>query len=91
MVKSNSEAEASNIEISNNVALRVDTFFINNLMLDGAQIRSNTINQCGYNCVTMAWATRMILEGNVFLRDRPEKLFLYGTTDVIVKEVSILL
>jgi hypothetical protein len=87
MAKNTAKAEASDIVIENNIALRVDTFFSNNLLVNGAQIRSNTVNQCGNNCVTMAWATRMVLEGNVFLRDQPEKLFLYGTTDVMVKKV----
>eukprot|EP00051_Salpingoeca_urceolata_P013448 m.168883 g.168883 ORF g.168883 m.168883 type:complete len:672 (-) comp17796_c3_seq6:99-2114(-) len=78
-------AHAYNVTVSHNVATRCDSFMpacsVNGLILD-----SNTVAQCSGNCYGMG-GTNMHLRNSVFLRDTPARLFLYGTTDVIIGTV----
>jgi hypothetical protein len=43
--------------------------------------------QCGYNCIGLG-GTNMRFSNSVFLRDTSTRIFLYGTTDVIVGTVT---
>lgn len=43
--------------------------------------------QCGYNCMNLG-GTNMRVSNSVFLRDTPTRLFLYGTTDIVVGTVT---
>ena len=55
--------------------------------VDGLYLERNTVARCGGNCVALG-ASNMHIRHSVFLRDTPEMLFLYGTTDVIIGTVS---
>lgn len=55
--------------------------------LQGSHLSFSQVAQCGLNCVRMT-GTNMHLRDSVFLRDTPARLFLHGTTDVIVGTVT---
>lgn len=78
-----------NLTVRNNIMTRIDTFFYNpGIKLTGALLESNTMAQCGYNCMQMGRAEAMMVRNNVFLRDTPPKMFIYGTTDIILGDVD---
>lgn len=71
-----------NVTIQNNIGLRLDMFYGSGAsFVNGLVLASNTVAQCGGNCVAM-YAHDMVMRDSVFLRDTPATLFLYGTTDV---------
>lgn len=77
-----------NLTIRNNVATRLDVFVKGAPGVDGLFLEGNTVARCGGNCIDLGdQATNMHLVSSVFLRDTPEMLFLYGTTDVIIGTV----
>lgn len=82
-------AAVEQLTVSHNVGIRLDTFFhtIGGASVDGLLLQSNTVARCGGNCVGLE-ASDMHMTSSVFLRDTPEDLFLYGTTDVIIGTVS---
>jgi hypothetical protein len=84
-----SAAAVSQLTISHTIGIRLDTFFqtVGGASVNGLVLRSNTVARCGGNCVGME-AADMHMLSSVFLRDTPEDLFLYGTTDVIIGTVS---
>ena len=77
----------SNLTVTNNIAIRVDVFVDIQNSVDGLYLDANTVARCGGNCVFLG-ASNMHLSRSVFLRDTPEQLFLYGTTDVIIGTVD---
>lgn len=78
-----------NLTVRNNMMVRIDTFFYNpGITITGALLESNTMEGCGYNCMSMGGAEGMIVKNNVFLRDTPPKMFIYGTTDIILGSVD---
>eukprot|EP00040_Diaphanoeca_grandis_P026108 m.145642 g.145642 ORF g.145642 m.145642 type:complete len:636 (-) comp30448_c5_seq1:263-2170(-) len=76
-----------NFAVRNCIGMRLDAFFSGNAQTNGLVLDSNTVIRCGGNCVSMSSAN-MHLTNSVFLRDTPEMLFLYGTTDVIIGTVD---
>ena len=78
-----------NLTIRNNIAARVDVFFWSvATFADGLTLDSNTVQQCSGNCYNLGRGANMLLQNSVMLRDTPERLFLFGTTDVIVAGLS---
>lgn len=93
-----------NLTVSNNVGVRIDQFYSNNqpgpgwndgpneqrmsLPARGVVLSNNTVQACGYNCVEMGGTTHMTVSSNVFLRDTPPDMFVYGTTDIILGDVD---
>eukprot|EP01060_Flectonema_neradi_P016214 TRINITY_DN22803_c0_g1_i1.p1 TRINITY_DN22803_c0_g1~~TRINITY_DN22803_c0_g1_i1.p1 ORF type:complete len:617 (+),score=57.08 TRINITY_DN22803_c0_g1_i1:44-1894(+) len=78
----------SNTTIRNNVAGRIDTFFNSLGVSNGLLLDSNTVQGCSGNCYNLGRGSQMILQNSVMLRDASDRLFLYGTTDVIVGTIS---
>eukprot|EP01065_Artemidia_motanka_P026144 TRINITY_DN31062_c0_g1_i1.p1 TRINITY_DN31062_c0_g1~~TRINITY_DN31062_c0_g1_i1.p1 ORF type:complete len:611 (+),score=156.99 TRINITY_DN31062_c0_g1_i1:51-1883(+) len=78
----------SSVSVRNNIAARLDSFFASTAKVNGMELDSNTVQQCGGNCYSMGQGVNMHLRNSVFLRDTPDRLFLYGTTDVIIGTVS---
>lgn len=74
--------------VRNNVGIRLDSFFNTRAFLNGLLLDSNTVAQCQGNCVGMVSGTDMTLSNSVFLRDFGSRLFMYGTTDVIIGTVA---
>ena len=93
-----------NLTVANNVGVRIDQFYSNNqpgpgwndgpkeqrmgLPAHGVVLSNNTVQACGYNCVEMGGTTHMTVSSNVFLRDTPPDMFVYGTTDIILGDVD---
>eukprot|EP00756_Hemistasia_phaeocysticola_P062003 Hpha_TRINITY_DN5423_c0_g1::TRINITY_DN5423_c0_g1_i1::g.192524::m.192524 len=73
-----------NLTVRNNVAVRIDTFFTSRATTDTMDLDSNTVQQCSGNCYSMGSGVGLTLRNSVFLRDTSTRLFMYGTTDVIV-------
>ena len=71
-----------NVSVSNCIGLRVNSFFNHQVHIDGLTLDALTLSMCGGNCIALTDATDMLLSNTVFLRDTPQRLFLYGTTDV---------
>ena len=75
----------TNLTIRNNLATRVDVFYQNSGSATGLVLQANTVQQCSGNCYSIGGAvTGLRLRDSVFLRDTSERMFLYGTTDVIL-------
>lgn len=72
----------ANVTVANCIGLRVNSFFNHLVHIDGLTLDSLTLSMCGGNCIALTDATDMLLTNTVFLRDTPQRLFLYGTTDV---------
>ena len=51
-------------------------------------LNSNTVAKCGFNCYDIANGNDMRLRNSVFLHDTSPRLFMYGTTDVIIGTVT---
>jgi hypothetical protein len=99
-----SAGKTVNLTVANNAAVRIDQFYTNTqpgpgwndgpgtqrmgLTVEGAVLRGNTVQACGYNCVEMGGTTHMTVSDNVFLRDTPPDMFVYGTTDIILGSVD---
>ena len=49
-----------------------------------ARLRRNTVQQCSGNCYSLGGGVGLLMENSVFLRDMSTRLFMYGTTDIIV-------
>ena len=80
-----------NLTVANNVAVRIDQFYTNtqpgpgwndgkgtqrmSLSVEGAAVRGNTVQACGYNCYEMGGTTHTTVSDNVFLRDTPPDMF----------------
>ena len=74
-----------NMTIQYNIAARIDLFFDSKAsFVRGMNLDSNTVQQCSGNCYGLGRGVNMLLQNSVFLRDVSTRLFLYGTTDVIV-------
>lgn len=81
-------ATVNNVTVANSIGLRLDVFYSSTgVAINGLDLAGNTVAKCGGNCISMG-ATNMRLRDSVFLRDTPDQLFLYGTTDVIIGTVS---
>ena len=78
-----SGAEVTNLTVSHNVAVRVDSMF-RGAQSSGLLISGNTVQQCSGNCYSLGSGAGMVMRDNVMLRDLSTRYFLYGTTDVIV-------
>ena len=55
------------------------TAYINTMHLNG-----NTVQQCNGNCYSFGQGIGLTMENSVLLRDMSTRLFMYGTTDVII-------
>lgn len=73
-----------NLTVKNNVAARIDVFFSSTGHVTNMNLDSNTVQQCSGNCYSLGAGSHITLQNSVFLRDMSTRLFLYGTTDVIV-------
>lgn len=73
-----------NLTIRNNIAVRVDQFFSSRAFADGMRLLANTVQQCSGNCYSLGSGVGISMRDSVMLRDMSTRLFLYGTTDVIV-------
>lgn len=74
----------SNLTIRHNIADRVDVFFDSKAFLNGLHLNGNTVQQCGGNCYALGRGVGILMENSVLLRDMSDRLFMYGTTDIIV-------
>lgn len=82
--------EAHGVVIRRNLALRASVFFEggnSEVFLRDPLLQANTVENCGGNCYSIDGVTGLTLEDSVFLRDRPDRYFVYGSTDVIVWSV----
>lgn len=78
-----------NFTALHNVGIRMDTFFgMQGVQIDGLILDSNTVAKCGFNCYFIAQGNDMRLRNSVFLHDTSPRLFMYGTTDVIIGTVT---
>jgi hypothetical protein len=73
-----------NLTVRNNMADRIDVFLSNGAFVEGFHLNSNTVQQCGGNCYSLGRGVGILMENSVFLRDMSDRLFMYGTTDIIV-------
>jgi hypothetical protein len=75
----------ANLTIRNNFALRVDVFYEGGggALVEGLTLAANTVEKCGGNCYSMGHFQDLLLTDSVFLRDIPDRFFIYGTTDII--------
>ena len=80
-----------NLTVANNAAVRIDQFYTNtqpgpgwndgkgtqrmSLAVEGAAVRGNTVQACGYNCYELGGTTPTTVSDNVFLRDTPPDMF----------------
>jgi len=79
------EPTVTNLTLVNNIALRLDVFYGggHEVFAQGLNLLGNTVEGCGGNCIELGHATGLHMADNVFLRDQPDRFFVYGTTDVI--------
>jgi hypothetical protein len=77
-----------NLTVRNNLACRIDTFFASNGYVSAFNLDSNTVQQCGGNCYSFGSGVDLVMRNSVMLRDVSDRLFMYGTTDVIVGGIS---
>ena len=83
------DGSMENLTISNNVGIRLDTFFgMAGPAVNTLDLNSNTVSKCGFNCVNIEQGNNMRLRNSVFLHDTSPRLFMYGTTDVIIGTVT---
>ena len=76
----------SDVKLVNSLGNRIDVFFRvdGSLKINGITLDSNTVENCGGNCIGLGpQLSGMVMSNSVFLRDRPDRMFAYGTTDVI--------
>ena len=73
-----------NLTITNNVAARIDVFFNSLAYTNIMHLNGNTVQQCSGNCYSFGRGVDLTMENSVLLRDMSTRLFMYGTTDVIV-------
>lgn len=73
-----------NLTVRNNFAARIDVFFSSSANVVGMALTANTVQQCSGNCYNLGAGVDMVLRDSVLLRDMSTRLFLYGTTDIIV-------
>jgi len=84
-------AQSNGLVIRNNAALRTSVFYGgggSEVFVNGLLLQANTVENCGGNCYSIGGATGVTLEDSVFLRDRPDRFFIYGTTDIIFGSVE---
>ena len=77
----------SNLEISNNIGLRIDAFYSSTTPSNGLVLNANTVHNCAGNCVSLTQTTNLKLKNSVFIRDTDPKYFVYGTTDIIIGSI----
>ena len=73
-----------NLTIVNNVASRIDVFFSSTAYINTMHLNGNTVQQCNGNCYSFGQGIGLTMENSVLLRDMSTRLFMYGTTDVII-------
>ena len=73
-----------NLTIVNNVASRIDVFFSSTAYINTMNLDGNTVQQCNGNCYSFGQGVGLTMENSVLLRDMSTRLFMYGTTDVII-------
>jgi hypothetical protein len=56
--------------------------------ITGMHLDSNTVQQCSGNCYEFGKGVGLVMENSVLLRDMSTRLFLYGTTDIIIGGLS---
>ena len=78
----------ANVTIQNNVGARIDVFFQSTSHVDSLLLDANTVQMCSGNCYSMGSGNGLVLRNSVFLRDNSNRLFSYGTTDVIIGTVA---
>ena len=88
----------TNVAIYNNICNNSDTFYINSVpwepglwtraYISHLYLGNNTITTASFNTVFLDTTDYFMITGNVFLRNTPSKLFLYGTTDIIMGTVN---
>jgi hypothetical protein len=74
----------ANFTVQNCLAVRIDAFFSSKAEVHGMHLDSNTVQSCSGNCYNLGSGVDLLMENSVFLRDMSTRLFLYGTTDIIV-------
>lgn len=77
-----------NFSVEHTSGIRMDSFFRGGIFLDGLNLEGNTVAQCGGNCYFIGSCNNLKLRNSVFIRDTPDNLFLYGTTDIIFGSIS---
>jgi hypothetical protein len=77
-----------NLTVQNCVAVRIDVFFDSRAFIDGMHLDSNTVQQCSGNCYSLGSGVDLLMQDSVFLRDMSTRLFMYGTTDIIVGSLT---
>jgi hypothetical protein len=77
-----------NLTVQHSFAVRVDQFFANAGHIETLTLNANTVQQCSGNCYSLGSGAHMVLQNSVFLRDLSTRLFLYGTTDIIVGDLQ---
>jgi hypothetical protein len=73
-----------NLTVRNCFAVRIDVFFSSKAHVTGMHLDSNTVQQCSGNCYSLGSGVDLLMQDSVFLRDMSTRLFMYGTTDIIV-------
>ncbi|EDQ86562.1 uncharacterized protein MONBRDRAFT_28151 [Monosiga brevicollis MX1] len=80
-------ATVYNATIQHNAANRIDAFFDTvNVGLVNLVLQANTLHHCGGNCVIVRGENSLV-DGNVFSYDQPQRMFLHGTTDIMLGPV----
>lgn len=84
----------TNVAINNNLCNNSDTFYINTVPWEPGNwtrayvfklyMGNNTITAASFNTLFLDTTNYVTVTGNVFLRNTPSELFLYGTTDIIM-------
>ena len=77
-------AALASVTVSNNIAARIDVFFSSTTHITGMNLDSNTVQQCSGNCYALGQGVGIVMQNSVLLQDNSLRLFMYGTTDVIV-------
>eukprot|EP00943_MAST-04B_sp_MAST-4B-sp1_P003658 g3658.t1 len=84
IIFSGTNSAISNVEVSNNIGLRLDAFYSSGVYINGLTLNANTIHNCNGNCVSLTSTTNLKLQNSVFIRDTDPRYFVYGTTDIII-------
>ena len=77
-----------NLTVRHCVGVRIDVFFDSTATVDTMLLDSNTVQQCSGNCYSLGSGVGLTMRNSVLLRDVSTRLFMYGTTDVIVGGLS---
>ena len=91
-----STAVATRVRLSNNIFTECDKAYSTSFPYPGwkriyvsqVTLQSNFLSGVRFNSIFLDTTDHVLLQGNVMLHDKPDLLFLFGTTDVIIGSLN---